>query len=147
MKKIMPTMKWSMTRLFGQMRKQSFTNTLLIVITILTPMVGIAQSTTSSIIGTVTDTSGAVVVGAAIKVVGTATGIEYKATTGDQGIYRVTQLPPGSYTMQVESPGFATQNVKAFTLLVDQQARQDVKLGAGAGTQSISVSESSCWIR
>jgi len=138
---IIPAPKWSMTYLPGQMQKLSFA-LMLVITTILTSAVGSAQSTTSSLTGTVTDTSGAVVVGAAVTIANTATGVEYKATTSDQGVYRVTQLPPGSYTMQVGSPGFATQNIQAFTLLVDQQARQDVKLGLEANSQSITVSGS-----
>jgi hypothetical protein len=90
---------------------------------ILTSASGGAQSTTSSLTGTVTDSSGAVVVGAEVTLANTATGVPYKAKADDRGIYRVTQLPPGSYTMQVASPGFETQAVQAFTLLVDQQAQ------------------------
>jgi hypothetical protein len=142
MKKCMPTIKWPTTPSFGQMRRLRLKGILLVVIAVLTSVVGKAQSTTSSITGAVTDTSGAAIVGASITVVNMETGIQYKATASGQGIYRVTQLPPGSYTMQVGSSGFATQNIKAFTLLVDQEARQDVKLGIGESTQSISVSES-----
>ena len=101
-----------------------------------------AQSTTSSLTGTVTDTSGAVVNGAAVTITNTATGVTYKAKTDGLGIYRATQLPPGSYTMAIESTGFATQNVQPFTLLVDQQGRQDVKLGVGTSTSTVTVSDS-----
>jgi hypothetical protein len=106
----------------------------------LTSASGGAQSTTSSLTGTVTDSSGAVVAGAEVTLANTATGVAYKAKADDRGIYRVTQLPPGNYTMQVASPGFETQAVQAFTLLVDQQVRQDIKLGVGTTNQSVTVS-------
>jgi hypothetical protein len=112
----------------------------MIAMVLLTSVAGRAQSTTSSLTGTVSDTSGAVVVGAEITIANTATGVNYKAKTDDRGVYRAAQLPPGSYTMQVASSGFETQNVQAFTLLVDQQARQDVKLGLGASSQTVNVS-------
>ena len=112
----------------------------LMIVSIFTSTQTHAQSTTSSLTGTVTDTSGAIVVGADITVANASTGVEYKAKSDDRGTFRVTQLPPGSYQMHVASTGFETQNVQTFTLLVDQQARQDVKLGVGTSAQSITVS-------
>jgi hypothetical protein len=91
----------------------------MIAMVFLTSVAGRAQSTTSSLTGTVTDTSGAVVVGAEVTIANTATGVNYKAKTDDRGVYRAAQLPPGSYTMQVASSGFETQSVQTFTLLVD----------------------------
>ena len=108
----------------------------------LSPFVVFAQSTTSTLTGSVTDSSGAVVGGAAITLSNAATGVNYNARTDDSGTYRVTQLPPGNYSMKVESTGFTTQNLQAITLVVDQQARQDVKLGVGASTQTVSVNGS-----
>lgn len=101
---------------------------------------GSAQNTTSSLTGTVTDTTGAVISGAEVTVANTATGVTTKVNTDGQGVYRVSQLPPGSYTMHVASSGFAAQDIQAFTLLVDQQAREDVKLGLETNTQSVTVS-------
>src|SRR5580692_10024742 len=85
-----------------------------------------AQITTSAVNGTVTDGTGAVVPGASISVVNTATGVEYRATTDGQGSFHVTQLPPGSYTLQVSKTGFQTQNIQAFKLFVDQQFQQNI---------------------
>jgi hypothetical protein len=115
---------------------------MLVAILVLSSVAGTAQNTTSSLVGTVTDSTGAVVAGAKLTIANTATGVNYNVATDDQGIYRVSQLPPGSYTMQVASSGFATKNIQAFTLQVDQQAREDVTLGLGTNTQSVTVSGS-----
>ena len=99
-----------------------------------------AQSTTSAISGTVTDSTGAVVVGATVSVVNTATGIEYHTNTDSMGSYHVTQLPPGTFTMEVSKSGFQTQNVRSFTLFVDQQFQQNITLAVGQATQTVTVS-------
>ena len=102
--------------------------------------------TTSGIFGTVTDASGAVVPGASVTATNIATGIQYPSTTSPQGTYRITQLPPGSYTMEVVSTGFAKQDLQSFTLLVDQQSQQNITLAIGTATQTVSVSAASLLI-
>ena len=102
--------------------------------------------TTSAIFGTVTDVSGAVVPSAALTITNTATGVKYTTTTGAQGTYRVEQLPPGSYTMEVVSTGFDTQDLQSFTLLVDQKSQQNITLAIGKATQTVSVSAASLLI-
>jgi outer membrane receptor protein involved in Fe transport len=64
-----------------------------------------AQTTTSTIEGTVTDATGAVVPGAEVTVTGTS--LARSVTTGPDGVYRVTALPAGQYTVAVSAPGFA----------------------------------------
>jgi outer membrane receptor protein involved in Fe transport len=68
-----------------------------------------AQTTTSTIEGTVTDATGAVVPGAEVKVSGTTLAFERSVTTGADGVFRVTALPAGNYTVAVSAPGFATR--------------------------------------
>jgi len=114
----------------------------LVLLAVLTPLAVRAQSTTSSLTGTVTDSSGAALAGTDVTIVNTATGVQYHAKTDQQGLYRVTQLPPGAYSMKVESAGFAAQNFQSITLLVDQQGRQDVKLNLGSASQTVSVNAS-----
>ena len=107
---------------------------------VLSTLMTYGQNTTSSLIGNVTDTSGAIVVGATVTATNTATGIDYTGTTDAQGAYRVTQLPPGTYSVHVASTGFKTYDIQAITLQVDQQARQDVVLAVGESTQTVNVS-------
>lgn len=109
-------------------------------------MHGYAQSTTSGVSGTITDTTGAVVVGAEITVANVATGVVYHSTTDGLGAYHVTQLPPGSYTMEIVKSGFQTQNLRAFTLVVDQQLQQNRALSVGTEATTVSVSDSALLI-
>ena len=105
----------------------------------------IAQ-TTSGIFGTVTDTSGAAIPDAGVTLSNTATGEKYTAKSDSRGEYRVEQVPPGTYTMEVISSGFATQDLQAFRLLVDQRSKQDISLSVGTATQTVSVSAASLLI-
>ncbi len=108
-------------------------------------LTAVAQ-TTSGVFGVVTDNSGAVIPGVAITLTNTATGERFNAKSDNQGAYRVEQVPPGSYTMEVVGTGFAKQDIQAFTLLVDQRSKQNITLAVGAATQSVSVSAASLLI-
>jgi hypothetical protein len=101
---------------------------------------GFAQSTTSAVNGNVTDSTGAIVIGASVEITNAGTGVVYSATSDGLGAYHVTQLPPGRYTMTVSKTGFETQNTVPFTLFVDQKLEQNITLGVGGTTQSVSVS-------
>src|SRR5688500_5057777 len=87
----------------------------------------IAQTITSTIEGTVTDPNGAVVSGATVKATGTTLVAERTATTNDEGVYRLTALPAGTYTVTVSASGFtvSTANVE---LTVNKVAQFDVQL-------------------
>ena len=85
------------------------TNRLLLLwslITFLMVPTTIAQETTAGIQGTVKDKSGAVVSGATIEVTGPALIGVQRATTDSAGAYRLSQLPPGEYTLTVNMQGF-----------------------------------------
>jgi hypothetical protein len=119
------------------MRKMAFIGMLAVIL--LSSMVGRTQSTTSQVNGAVTDSSGAVIVGASVTMANTATGLVYHALTDSLGAYHITNLPPGSYRMEVTKTGFAAKHVEAFTLVVDQQFQQNISLAVGQAVQTISV--------
>ena len=75
-----------------------------------------AQTAAGRIIGTVTDTQGAVIGGAEITVVNTSTGVTQKATSNGQGFYQVLELPVGAYTVTAEHSGFARDVTPAESL-------------------------------
>jgi outer membrane receptor protein involved in Fe transport len=108
-----------------------------------TSPIAFAQITSSAVNGSVADGTGAVVNGASVLVTNTATGVEYRATTDDQGIFHITQLPPGTYTLEVTKSGFATQKTQPFKLFVDQQFQQNVTLAVGQTTQNVTVNAAS----
>ncbi len=75
---------------------------------------GWAQSTTSgAITGTITDASGAVVPGATVTAVNSATNATRTATANSQGRYTISYLDPGAYTLTVSAKGFTTASAKA----------------------------------
>ncbi len=101
-----------------------------------------AQGTTSAVSGEVTDSTGAAVVGAEVTVSNTATGILYRGSSNDHGVYRISQLPPGSYSLKVVSPAFAPQVSPPFQLVIDQQLQQNITLLVGSTTETVSVDAS-----
>lgn len=98
-----------------------------------------AQSDTSSLAGTVTDASGAVVPKANITLNNQATRAEIHATTTDSGNYTITNLPTGSYTMRVEAPGFQITNLSDIRVDPNIGRRVDVTMRVGDTTTSITV--------
>ncbi len=117
----------------------------MVIALVLISFSGRAQ-TTSAIAGTVSDPSGASVPGAVITATNTATGVQYHGITDSTGSYHLSQLPPGTYTMEVISTGFETQELQSFTLLVAQQSTQNISLAVGKATQTVAVSAASLLI-
>lgn len=98
-----------------------------------------AQTTTSTIEGTVTDINGAVIAGAEVKVSGVTQATERSATTDEEGFYRFAALPAGTYTMTISRSGFAT-NTSNIELTLNRVATFDIQLKVGevgAGTVEV----------
>jgi len=97
-----------------------------------------AQSTFGSILGTVKDTSGAVIASCKITLDNTGTSAHRATLTDAGGAYEITNLEPGSYTIKVEAPGF---NVVTYQveLTARQTARVDAQMAVGGQTQSVNV--------
>lgn len=94
---------------------------------------------TGSILGTVTDSSGAVIPHATVVVTNTATGVASRVTTTSVGDFTVLSLIPGEYKVDAEAPGFAKAEVAGVTLVVAQQARVDLTLRAGSASATVTV--------
>ncbi len=99
----------------------------------------VAQEVTATVTGTVTDSSGAAVVGAVVNVKSVERGVVYSATTNDVGLYRIPQLPVGNYEVRVEKAGFSSVAYPAFTLSLNQVARIDVEMKVGQVTETVEV--------
>jgi Carboxypeptidase regulatory-like domain len=97
------------------------------------------QAVTATITGTVTDASGAAIVGANVTVTSVERGVTYNAATNEDGLYRVSQLPVGNYELKVEKSGFASVSYPAFVLTLNQVARIDVALKVGQVSQTVEV--------
>src|SRR5262249_26212597 len=100
---------------------------------------GWAQEVTASITGTVTDPSGAAVSGATVTATSQERGVTYTGTTNDSGLYRIAQLPVGTYDLKVEKTGFALASHPSFILTLNQVARIDVTMKVGQATETVEV--------
>ncbi len=94
---------------------------------------------TGTILGTVTDSTGAVVSGAKVTVINTATNSAYKTVSTSSGDFDAPSLSPGSYKVTVEAPGFEKTATSSFTLNVDQKVRVNVALKPGAVSETMEV--------
>jgi hypothetical protein len=98
-----------------------------------------AQTTTGSIVGTISDPSGAVIGGAAVTVTNMGTSIAVKTTTDNGGNYVVTPLQVGLYSVTVEAAGFKKSVRSDITVNVQDRVRVDAALEVGAVTDTVEV--------
>jgi outer membrane receptor protein involved in Fe transport len=98
-----------------------------------------AVETTASIIGKVTDDSGAVLPGALVTATATATNVSRSATTDEAGNYRIPLLQPGTYTLQVELSGFPKLVQKDIILTVGKEILLDFKLKLSGTAESLEI--------
>src|ERR1700686_2587831 len=97
------------------------------------------QEVTASITGTVTDPSGAAVPGATVTATSQERGQTFTATTNDSGLYRIAQLPVGTYGLKVEKSGFAVASHPPFVLTLNQVARVDTTMKVGQASETVEV--------
>src|SRR6266403_2027857 len=100
---------------------------------------GVYAQVTASVKGTVTDATGTTVAGAKVVVKGTAVGIERTTETNTEGEYEVPALPPGSYEVQVQKPGFGAQVAKDVVLQVSQNTLQNFSLNVAVSSVVVTV--------
>lgn len=100
---------------------------------------GFAQEFRASLVGRISDTSGAVVPGAAVTVTNVETGAVFRARSTDTGDYVVPGLPPGSYKLEVEMAGFKRFVREGITLQLQDRPAVDVTLEPGEVSTAITV--------
>src|SRR6476661_8012144 len=98
-----------------------------------------AQSVSGTILGTVTDASGAVVAGAKVTILNEGTALTRTVTSDANGEYTAPSLPTGHYTVMSEMTGFKALALSNIEVGVDQRVRINLKLDLGAMTESVSV--------
>jgi len=99
-----------------------------------------AQWTEGTIAGTVTDTTGSAVIGAAVRIVSQQTGHADETKTDDIGFYRVPHLQPGTYQVRVQAPGFKLALIESVVVNVNTTTRADAKLQVGTVQETVEVS-------
>ncbi|MGH9632762.1 MAG: carboxypeptidase regulatory-like domain-containing protein, partial [Bryobacteraceae bacterium] len=107
--------------------------------TLLFASLAVFGQTTSTINGTVTDRSGAVVSDARVIVTNMETQVAREATTTAEGFYSLPLLPPGRYQLNIQKEGFRPVVQENITLEVNQVARLDFSLELGSVTESVVV--------
>ena len=100
-----------------------------------------AQTTSGQILGSVTDSTGAAVAGAAVIVTDTQRGTIRAATTGASGDYAVPELEPGTYKVRAEAKGFKTVERPNIVLEVAQDLRVDMALPTGGVNETVVVTD------
>src|SRR6202045_3374661 len=89
--------------------------------------------------GAVTDPTGAAIANAKVTVSNSATGLSLSATTNSSGSYAVKEVPPGTYKVEVEAPGFKKLENNGVTANAGTISRVDAKLQLGKASETVEV--------
>lgn len=100
-----------------------------------------AQITTATIVGTITDPSGAILAGAQVTARNVDTGLTRTVVTGEAGTYRLEFLPVGNYVIEVVANGLQKANRGGIVLQVNDTARVDVSLTVGQVSETVNITE------
>jgi hypothetical protein len=104
-----------------------------------TPSATFAQAVTGTLLGTVKDSSGAVIAGAKVTVTNEGTGFTRTVVSDTLGEYTTPSIPTGRYTVLAEMQGFKASALSGVEVGVDQRVRIDVSLEVGAMTESVTI--------
>ena len=92
-----------------------------------------------SIYGTITDTSGAVVPNATVRVIDTTKGTSVTAQTNGSGEFRVQHLIPDTYRVETEAPGFGKTSTENVVVFADTAPKVDMQLPVGGANTAVNV--------
>jgi hypothetical protein len=98
-----------------------------------------SQTSYGTVVGNVTDSSGAAVAGATVTLTNSATGIARTAQTGNGGTYTFDSVNPGDYRVEVEGKGYQKFTRETVEVQVNGTSRVNVSLGLGTQTQTVVV--------
>ena len=104
--------------------------------------VAFAQTEQTSVTGAVTDSSKAIVPAASVTARNVATNVTTRTATNSAGLYFFPSLPPGTYELTVEKPGFRLERIENIPLTTGLAATQDVVLTVGSLSQAVQVNAS-----
>lgn len=123
--------------------KRNFVGTSVLVVVatlVILSLAANAQQTTAALAGTVYDSTGAVIPGAAVSLKNEASGDQRRTVSNGQGYFTFAAVAPGSYTVVVEMKGFNTWEAKSVVLNSgDSRNVTGIKLAPGAANEVISV--------
>src|SRR5881409_4145009 len=113
--------------------------TAIVVLIALPTCLVFAQTSTATILGTVKDSTGALIPGASITVKHTESGLTRSVVSGERGGYNVPLLPVGAYEITTTMPGFKQEVRSGINLVVGQEAVVDLTLEVGANAEQVTV--------
>ena len=105
----------------------------------LTPVRIQAQAVNATLVGTISDSTGAVLPAAKVAITETKTGIGRTTETNQSGNYVVADLPPGQYDIAVEHAGFKKALRSAVDVVVNSTTRVDLTMQPGAVSEQVEV--------
>ena len=98
-----------------------------------------AQQPSASVVGRVTDATGAVIPGVSIKITNLDTNAARIGASNQIGDFTIPYLNPGRYTLEATLTGFRSYRHSEFNLAVDQALRIDIPLEIGSAAESVTV--------
>jgi len=98
-----------------------------------------AQFDTADVLGTIRDSTDAVIPGASVTLLNIDTGIQASATTDDNGNYSFTNVKIGKYSVSAEMAGFAKAVASGITVTINARQRVDLKLQVGSLSTTVEV--------
>lgn len=98
-----------------------------------------AQDYRGSLLGRITDASRAAVPSASVTVTNEATRLVYRTTSNDEGHYLVPLLEPGTYSIEVEAPGFKKSRKEGLAIQTGEKITLNIELEVGQVTESVTV--------
>jgi hypothetical protein len=118
-----------------------------LVLVLAIPFAAHAQQYSGSIIGTVTDPSGAAIAGASVTAINAGTNAKYTTTTSDIGAYTFAQLPVGVYEVQIKQGSFKESIIKDVEVHVSTPTEANVTLQLGAASEMVTVEASAVQVQ
>ena len=115
------------------------TRTILFSLMVFVPVCAWSQAVTATLLGTITDTSGAVVPDATITATEVATSVARRTVSNQEGIYTIPYLPPGKYRVEVEVSGFKKSVRENIELRATISTRVDAQLEPGQVSEILEV--------
>jgi hypothetical protein len=109
------------------------------LIALLSASTALAQAVNATLLGTITDASGATVAKAHILIVETNTGIGKTTLANESGNYIFPDLPPGKYSVTAEHPGFKKETRRDVDVVVNSNTRVDLQLTPGNVSETVEV--------
>jgi Carboxypeptidase regulatory-like domain len=99
----------------------------------------LGQAVTGTLLGTISDQTGAVIQNAKVTITEVKTGVSYNKQTNASGNYEFPDIPPGIYDVKVEEAGFKAAQTHAVDVVVNSSVRVDVSLTMGSSSQQVVV--------